>query len=156
MDELLGPVADRHQNDWVSLTIDYTDYPRGMFQKLDARYPHALEKHPRCLSADHGVQRTMADIRAVRNEMDVVTGFVAFMRGTPPSEDEREVLRRSVEDARARHAGECEGTDGDVRPGNEHGPQSQAEGMRRLVVDEGEPIEGGGGKGNRQGKGTGR
>lgn len=155
MDDLLGPMADRHQNDWVSLTIDYTDYPRGMFQKLDARYPHALEKHPRCLSAGHGTQRTMADIRTVKDEMDVVTGFVAFMRGMQPSEGEREVLRQSVEHVRAAHAGEHEGMHGGARPGNENDSQTQAEDVRRLTIDEDESITGGIGKENRQ-RGTGR
>lgn len=99
--ELTGPMADEHQDDWVSLTINYTEYPRGMFQQLDARYPHALEKHPHCLTPSPNHERTMVDLRTVHDEMEVLVGFVTAMRGTPPSDAERDVLEHSVERVRA-------------------------------------------------------
>lgn len=115
LDELLGPIADEHQDDWVSLTIDYDDYPRGMFQKLDARYPHALEKIPRCTRATRRATRTMADLRSATSEMDVLDGFVSFMRGTPPTTAERKELEASVRRVRAaRHGGGTPAGDGVV------------------------------------------
>lgn len=127
LDELLGPMADEHQDDWVSIVIDYTTYPRGMFQKIDARYPHALEKQARCVLEGARTRRTMADIRTAKDEMDVVSGFVTFMRGAPASDEELAVLRGSVERVRSAMRAEDHGEDGKAQDGTSHTAQEGRE-----------------------------
>lgn len=116
LDQVLGDVADEHQDDWVSVTVEYDEYPRGLYEKIDARYPHALEKQMVCTLQRGGVQRAMVDLREVRDEMDVLNGFVQYTLGREPREDETAVLQAAVEQARAMSS-EYAGTGNDEEEG---------------------------------------
>lgn len=117
MDFVLGGVADLHQDDWVSVTVEYDEYPRGLYEKIDARYPHALEKQAVCTARRDGAARAMVDLHDVRDEMDVLDGFVRYTIGRPPDDAETAVLREAVERARALNA-EYAGARDDDNDGN--------------------------------------
>lgn len=101
LDYVLGDVADEHQDDWVSVVVEYDEYPRGLYEKIDGRYPHALEKQAVCTARRDGMRRSMVDLREVHDEMDVLEGFVQYTLGRKPHDDETAVLRAAVERARA-------------------------------------------------------
>lgn len=100
VDEVLGPEADGHADQWVSVIVHAPEFPRGVYRRIDARYPHALEKRFVIDSHDAGRTRRMADLSAARDEMEVLGGFVRFMLGRDATEEERRVLADSVADVR--------------------------------------------------------
>lgn len=103
-DALLGDMADEHRDDWVSVTVHVSEFPRGIYQKIDDRYPHALEK---TIVYDHRPEargRRTVDLGKAVSEMDVLERFVRYRLGRGPTPDERRVLESVVETARARYA----------------------------------------------------
>lgn len=117
LEYVLGDVADEHRDDWVSVTVEYDEYPRGLYEKIDGRYPHALEKQAVCVAQRDGAGRSMVDLREVHDEMDVLDGFVRYTLGRAPHDDEAAVLRAAVERARA-SSEEYAGADGGHVDGN--------------------------------------
>ncbi|KAA8820573.1 exonuclease sbcCD subunit D [Bifidobacterium rousetti] len=116
MDEILGPLADGHRDDWVSVTVHADEFPQGIYQKIDARYPHALEKNIVYDRRTAVSDRRTVDLRKTRSEMDVLEQFVRYHLHRDPDAAERRVLRSAVEDVRARHAehaGDTAATRGD-------------------------------------------
>lgn len=108
LDKVLGPLADAYGDDWVSITVHLQEYPHGLYQKIDARYAHALEKNPVYDRRSSAPAHVMADMRSAVDEMDVLAGFVRYSLGREVRDDEREVLRTAVEAVRsngAEHAG---------------------------------------------------
>ena len=108
LDKVLGPLADAYGDDWVSITVHLQEYPHGLYQKIDARYAHALEKNPVYDRRSSVPAHAMADMRSAVDEMDVLAGFVRYSLGREVRDDEREVLRTAVEAVRsngAEHAG---------------------------------------------------
>lgn len=102
VDQMLGPLAERHGNDWVSLTIHAAEFPHGIYQKLDARYRHALEKHFVYERTGREGGARMANLRRSVDEMDVLSGFVRYQLNRDPDDDERRVLERALEEVRGR------------------------------------------------------
>lgn len=108
LDEVLGSFADEYGEDWVSITIRLSEYPHGLYQRIDAKYAHALEKNPVYTGRAASAARTMADMHAATDEMDVLTGFVRYSLGREARDDERSVLAKAVEAVRSQgteHAG---------------------------------------------------
>lgn len=101
-EEILGGMADRHGEDWVSVTVHGQEFPHGIYQKIDARYPHALEKNL-VYERRTGAARTMADLRKTTDEMDVLKGFVRYSLGRDPEAAELGILRDAVEQVRDQH-----------------------------------------------------
>ncbi|WP_022861650.1 metallophosphoesterase family protein [Bifidobacterium minimum] len=99
-DEVLGPAADAHADQWVSVIVHAPEFPRGIYGRIDARYPHALEKQFVIDAHDVGRTRRMADLGAARDEMDVLGGFVRFMLGRDATDKERRALADTVADVR--------------------------------------------------------
>ena len=102
VEEALGDLAQGHDEDWVSVVIHATEYPRGIYAKIDSRYAHALEKQfviDRSDEMDSGGRR-MADLREANDEMDILDGFVRFMVGRDPHPQERAVLSEALTQVR--------------------------------------------------------
>ncbi|MBW3088994.1 exonuclease subunit SbcD [Bifidobacterium sp. 82T24] len=100
-ERLLGDLAERYADDWVSITVVCDAYPHDMYRRLDAAYRHPLEKKfeiRRRRDADGG--RTMADLRQSRNELEVIDGFVRYTLHRDPTDAEAAVLRAAVEQAK--------------------------------------------------------
>lgn len=111
-EEILGPLADLYGDDWASVTVHVPEFPHGLYQKIDARYAHALEKSLIYERRDNEARRTMADLRRMTNDMDVLCGFVRYSLGRDPDEAETAVLRSAAEHVRetgAEHAGSDDG-----------------------------------------------
>lgn len=108
VEEILGGLAAAHRDDWVSLTVHASEFPQGLYQKIDGRYTHALEKnivYDRRPSAAH---RRAVDLRKAVSEMDVLEQFVRHQLDRDPNAKERRVLESAVEAAlngHAEHAG---------------------------------------------------
>lgn len=102
LDEVLSQ-ADLHQKDWVSVTVQYDEYPQHLYERIDGKYPFALEKRAVCTRV-RNTERAMADLTAVRDEMDVLNGFVEYTIGRTPDERETAILRQVVEQVRAERA----------------------------------------------------
>ena len=110
LDEVLGSLADEYGEDWVSVTIRLSEYPHGLYQRIDAKYAHALEKNPVYTGRSASAARTMADMHAATDEMDVLTGFVRYSLGREARDDERNVLAKAVEAVRSQGAEHARGT----------------------------------------------
>ncbi|MBT1182018.1 exonuclease subunit SbcD [Bifidobacterium sp. CP2] len=104
VDEILGDLADRHHDDWVSATVHVSEFPKGIYQKIDDRYAHALEKTIKYERRDEAIRRRAVDLRKATSEMDVLDQFVRHQLGREPSEEERKVLESAVSAVRAKHA----------------------------------------------------
>ncbi|MBW3091471.1 exonuclease subunit SbcD [Bifidobacterium sp. 82T10] len=103
--------VQRHRDDWVSVTVHVSEFPQGIYQKIDGWYPYALEKnlvYDRRLDAG---RRQTIDLRKVTSEMEVLNQFVRDQIGRMPNDAERAVLERTVESVRSDHA-EYAGDDG--------------------------------------------
>ena len=93
------------------------EYAGSHHERIDGKYPFALEKRAVCTRV-RNTERAMADLTAVRDEMDVLNGFVEYTIGRAPDERETAVLRQVVEQVRAErteHTGATQqhGIDGD-------------------------------------------
>ena len=62
LDEVLSQ-ADLHQKDWVSVTVQYDEYPQHLYERIDGKYPFALEKRAVCTRV-RNTERAMADLTA--------------------------------------------------------------------------------------------
>ncbi len=105
MDEILGPLAERYGDMWVSVTAQVSELPHGAYRKIDSAYAHALEKNFDYSQRKQSQEsRKMADLKQTTDEMDVLRDFVEYSIGRTPSPAENDVLREAVETVR-RNAG---------------------------------------------------
>lgn len=104
VDEILGDLAREHRDDWVSVTVHAAEFPHGLYQKIDDRYTHALEKSIVYERRADTTARRAVDLRKAISEMDVLDQFVRHQLGRGPGEEERKVLESAVEAAHAKHA----------------------------------------------------
>lgn len=104
VDEILGDLARERRDDWVSVTVHAAEFPHGLYQKIDDRYAHALEKSIVYERRADTTARRAVDLRKAISEMDVLDQFVRHQLGRGPGEEERKVLESAVEAARAKHA----------------------------------------------------
>lgn len=95
--ELLGDLARKHHDDWVSITVHVDAFPQGIYQKLDDRYAHALEKNIVYDRKTSSVGRRAVDLRKAKSHLDVVEQFVRHQLDRDPDEAETSVLRSVVE-----------------------------------------------------------
>lgn len=95
--ELLGDLARKHHDDWVSITVHVDAFPQGIYQKLDDRYAHALEKSIVYDRKTSSVGRRAVDLRKAKSHLDVVEQFVRHQLDRDPDEAETSVLRSVVE-----------------------------------------------------------
>jgi len=101
MDEILGPLAERYGDMWVSVTTQVPELPHGAYQKIDRAYAHALEKNFDYSQRERSQEsRKMADLKRTTDEMDVLRDFVEYSLGRAPSTAEDGVLRKAVETVR--------------------------------------------------------
>ena len=101
MDEILGPLAERYGDMWVSVTAQVPELPHGAYQKIDRAYAHALEKNFDYSQRERSQEsRKMADLKRTTDEMDVLRDFVEYSLGRAPSTAEDGVLRKAVETVR--------------------------------------------------------
>lgn len=101
MDEILGPLAERYGDMWVSVTAQVPELPHGAYQKIDRAYAHALEKNFDYSQRERSQEsRKMADLKRTTDEMDVLRDFVEYSLGRAPSPAENGVLRKAVETVR--------------------------------------------------------
>ncbi|PLS29162.1 metallophosphoesterase family protein [Bifidobacterium parmae] len=114
VDEILGDLAREHRDDWVSVTVHAAEFPHGLYQKIDDRYAHALEKSIVYERRADTAARRAVDLRKATSEMDVLDQFVRHQLGRGPGEEERKVLESAVEAAHAKHAEHA----GEVRSGD--------------------------------------
>ncbi|WP_190973850.1 metallophosphoesterase family protein [Bifidobacterium reuteri] len=102
--QIMGPMAQLHRDDWVSVSVHVSEFPQGLYQKIDNRYPHALEKniiydrHPQA-----GASNTV-DLRKVTSEMEVLGQFVQNQLNRQPDASEHKLLQATVESVRKRYA----------------------------------------------------
>ncbi|WP_158275770.1 metallophosphoesterase family protein [Bifidobacterium catulorum] len=99
-ERLLGDLAERYCDDWVSITVVCDAYPHDMYRRLDAAYRHPLEKKFEIRRRRDTGGRAMADLRRSHGEFDVVREFVRYTLDREPTEAEGDVLRAAVEQAR--------------------------------------------------------
>ncbi|KFI99077.1 metallophosphoesterase family protein [Bifidobacterium stellenboschense] len=104
VEEILGDLASEHRDDWVSVTVHAAEFPHGLYQKIDDRYTHALEKSIVYERRADTTARRAVDLRKATSEMDVLDQFVRHQLGRGPGEEERKVLESAVEAAHAKHA----------------------------------------------------
>ncbi|WP_055427616.1 metallophosphoesterase family protein [Bifidobacterium aesculapii] len=95
--ELLGDLARKHRDDWVSITVHVNAFPQGIYQKLDDRYAHALEKNIVYDRKTSSAGRRAVDLRKAKSHLDVVEQFVRHQLDRDPDEVETKVLRSVVE-----------------------------------------------------------
>ena len=95
--ELLGDLARKHRDDWVSITVHVDAFPQGIYQKLDDRYAHALEKNIVYDRKTTSAGRRAVDLRKAKSHLDVVEQFVRHQLDRDPDEAEIKVLRSVVE-----------------------------------------------------------
>ena len=101
MDEILGPLAERYGDMWVSVTAQVSELPHGAYRKIDRAYAHALEKNFDYSQRKQSQEsRRMADLKRTTDEMDVLRDFVEYSIGRTPSPAENDVLRKAVETVR--------------------------------------------------------
>lgn len=96
LDEVLGPRADGHADDWVRVTVTDAARPADLQARVRARYPHALA----VLHAPAGgeaVSRALA-VGAASDPLAVAAEFVRHVTGAEPTPAEVAVLRRAYED----------------------------------------------------------
>ena len=108
VEEILGGLAAAHRDDWVSLTVHASEFPQGLYQKIDGRYTHALEKNIVYDRRPAAAHRRAVDLRKAVSEMDVLEQFVRHQLDRDPNAKERRVLESAVEAAlngHAEHAG---------------------------------------------------
>ena len=106
LDELLtDPAHAPHERAWVEATLTDPARPAQAMERLRRRFPHAL-----MLGFDTGPQ--VSDLAPVvpsssRSDHEIATGFVADLRGTPPTAAETDLLFRAIDAC-------CEDDDVDV------------------------------------------
>ncbi|HEY0187892.1 MAG TPA: exonuclease SbcCD subunit D [Cellulomonas sp.] len=96
LDALLGVEGERHHDDWVRVTVTDPHRPADLYQRVRARFPHALVIQHR--PPDQGTERRSAAVTAARDPLEVVAEFVQHVTGTDPTPAEAAVLRRAYED----------------------------------------------------------
>ncbi|KFI52213.1 metallophosphoesterase family protein [Bifidobacterium biavatii] len=99
----------RHRDDWVSVTVHVSEFPQGIYQKIDDWYPHALEKNLVYDRRADSSRRKTVDLRKVTSEMEVLDRFVYDQLDRTPNDEERAVLEHAVEsvrNSRAEYAGD--------------------------------------------------
>lgn len=96
--ELLGPLGERHREDWVHVVATDEHRPADLVARVRAALPHALVIEHRS-----PVPRTRAAavVTAARDPLEVAGEFVAHVTGAPPTPAEAAVLRRAYEDVLA-------------------------------------------------------
>lgn len=109
VDEILGDSAAAHHDDWVSVTVHVGEFPQGLYQKIDDRYEHALEKNIVYDRSRATTGRRTVDLRTASSEMDVLEQFVRHQLGRKANEEEHQVLEAALEAARAKHAEHADG-----------------------------------------------
>ena len=97
---LAGLLADRsleaQEGDYVSVTLTDAARPEDAMARVQARFPHALV----LVHEPEGVTRSTdsyASRIAGRTDVEVVTAFVAHVRGVPSTQAEDELLRAALE-----------------------------------------------------------
>ncbi|MBB2911574.1 exonuclease SbcD [Streptosporangium becharense] len=103
IDDLLSsPGHARYEDHWLQVVLTDPIRPRGAMERLRSRFPHtlALSFEPEGGAGDTAVRPRIAG----RPEIEVVLDFVREVRGEAADPDETLLLRRAVEDSRAREA----------------------------------------------------
>jgi exonuclease SbcD len=97
--DLLGEeFADRREH-WLEVTVTDPVRPPDFYQRVKARFPHALQIAHRAPGAAPG-REGIGDATGL-DPLVVAAGFVEFSGGEAPTEAETAVLRDSLESVRA-------------------------------------------------------
>ncbi|MFI7439854.1 exonuclease SbcCD subunit D [Nonomuraea indica] len=102
LDDLLAsPAHTRYEDHWLQVVLTDPVRPKAAMDRLRARFPHTL-----ALSfAPAGAAPAARQVRlSGRPEADVALDFVREVRGEAAAPEEEELLRRAIEEARAKEA----------------------------------------------------
>ncbi|WP_024286230.1 exonuclease SbcCD subunit D [Cellulomonas sp. KRMCY2] len=95
LDDLLGAAGAPHVGDWLRVVVTDGARPQDLHARVRTRFPHALVvEHRPGRAADAS---PTAPVTAARDPLEVTAEFVEHITGAPPSQAERDVLRRAYE-----------------------------------------------------------
>ncbi|MBT1175483.1 exonuclease subunit SbcD [Bifidobacterium sp. LC6] len=103
LEEIQGNAAE-HRNDWVSVNVHVSEFPQGLYQKIDSWYPHALEKNVIYDRTPGNERSTTIDLRNVTSEAEVLNRFVLDRLNREPDKAEQRVLQSTIERVRKQYA----------------------------------------------------
>lgn len=99
MAEVLDPNKDEFDNAFLRVRITDTAYPDGMYAKVKARHPGAVDiQH---VPAEPGQYVSAPKIDSSTDPMDVLKEFVTYATGVAPSPAEIDVLQTAYDDVRS-------------------------------------------------------
>jgi DNA repair protein SbcD/Mre11 len=102
-DLLTSREHDRHEADYVAVTLTDATRPEGAMERLRRRFPHilTLEFKPEGVRAD---QRSYRERVSGRDDLAVAAEFVRHVRNRDPNGQERELLGAAFTAVRLAHA----------------------------------------------------
>lgn len=102
LEELLADtaLAERYAGHWLQVTLTDSARPPDAMERLRQRFPHTLVLLFDPEQTAPNEQQDYTHRLAGRADFDVGLGFVEHVRGTPPEQSERALLREAFEAAR--------------------------------------------------------
>lgn len=100
LEDLLGPGAAAHADDWLRVTVTDAHRPPDLFRRVREQFPHALviqHRPPERTAAAPGARQ----VTAAHDPLEVAAEFVTHVCGAEPTPEELAVLRRAYEDVSA-------------------------------------------------------
>lgn len=99
MAEVLDPDTDEFDNAFLRVRITDTAYPDGMYARVKARHPGAVDiQH---LPTEPGQYVSAPKIDSATDPMEILKEFVTYATGVAPSPAEIDVLQKAYDDVRA-------------------------------------------------------
>jgi exonuclease SbcD len=101
-DLLTNPTHEPIKDAWLEVTLTDPALPFEAMARLRRRFPHTLSlKHQRAfIPAQATDTPTYTERLRGRSELDIACNFIADLRGSAPTPDERSLLQQAVDAAR--------------------------------------------------------
>ncbi|MEU7729704.1 exonuclease SbcCD subunit D [Streptomyces sp. NPDC040724] len=101
-DLLTDPAHEALTGSWLHVTLTDSARPYEPMARLKQRFPHTLqlEHVPAAIPAQATTTPTYSERLRGRGDLDITHDFIATVRGTEPTDDERALLREAIDGSR--------------------------------------------------------
>ncbi|WP_217224630.1 exonuclease SbcCD subunit D C-terminal domain-containing protein, partial [Streptomyces anulatus] len=101
-DLLTDPAHEPLTQAWLHVTLTDTARPYEPMARLKQRFPHTLDlQHlPTAIPAQATTTPTYSERLRGRGDLDITHDFITTVRGTPPNDEEHNLLQEAIDTSR--------------------------------------------------------